>query len=172
MEPCSVNTSVNTSGKETKEQTRPQKPSPIFGNQQKHAVKKPTAHVKPLKCTPPTDGFMTVNNSSFSSSSRQQPNGNVHTGSRVSELDDFNIDLPLAGVSNINLTANVVRSYVEYPSVSQAATTTTGKNKKKKKKGKEQGGLISEVRKDAIFSLTISPIIQLTLELSQLSESS
>ena len=33
---------------------KPQKPSPIFGNQQKHGVKKPTAHVKPLKCSPPT----------------------------------------------------------------------------------------------------------------------
>lgn len=152
MEPCSVNTA---SGKETKEQTRPQKPSPIFGNHQKHAVKKPTAHVKPLKCTPPTDGFMTVN-SSTSISHRQQINGSAHTGSRVSELDDFSIDLPLAGASNINLTANVVRSFVEYPPVNQTSTVTSSKNKKKKKKGKEQGGLISEV----IVGLSTSSVVE------------
>lgn len=132
---------LEISAKETKEVSQKvQKPSPIFGNQQKHGVKKPTAHVKPLKCTAPTDGFTTVHNS------RQMHSGgsSTHTGSRVSELDDFTTDLPAGIVPNtVNITANVVSNFMEYPPVTSTAPT---KNKKKKKKGKEQIGQISEVR--------------------------
>lgn len=117
---------------------KPQKPSPIFGNQQKHGVKKPTAHVKPLKCTAPNDGFTTVHNS------RQTNSSNSHMGSRVSELDDFTADLPTPIVPNANVTANIVSNFVDYLPVTSAAPAKSG-GKKKKKKGKEQSGQISEV---------------------------
>lgn len=123
--------------------SKSQKPLPIFGNQQKHAVKKPTAHVKPLKCMAPNDGFTTVHNTN----SRQSNNSSssTHTGSRVSELDDFSTDLlPLPMQSNsVHVTASVIRNIVDYPTA--AAVPQTKSNKKKRKKGKEQNAHIAEV---------------------------
>lgn len=119
---------LSVSAKESVE-NKPQKPSPIFGSQHKQAIKKPTAHVKPLKCN--NDGFTTVH------SSRQQSHtqsADTHTGSRVSELDDFSTDFPIPA-GNINTT--------DYP----VAGTTSSKAgaKKKKKKNKEPVEQISEV---------------------------
>ena len=174
MEPCTVNTNLSqqiatnegvtsTNAKENK----PQKPSPIFGNQQKHAVKKPTAHVKPLKANPPPpaqhsaqeDGFTTVHgNNNSAASGRSATGGAAGSGSRVSELDDFSADLRVGSNNvskNIRLTANVVsNSIVDYPPAhlaQQVAVNDVGagiqatKSKKKKnKKAKDQTGL-SEV---------------------------
>ncbi|XP_057297826.1 uncharacterized protein LOC130628825 [Hydractinia symbiolongicarpus] len=118
---------LSVSAKENVE-NKPQKPSPIFGCQHKQAIKKPTAHVKPLKCN--NDGFTTVH------SSRQQSHTqsvDTHTGSRVSELDDFSTDFPIPA-GNINTT--------DYP---VAMTSSKAGAKKKKKKNKEPVEQISEL---------------------------
>jgi len=139
MEPCTVNTKEIHKDPSS---VKSQKPSPIFGNQQKHAVKKPTAHVKPLKCNPPAALDVQTPSASV----------NVNTGSRVSELDDFSADLPVAAAiphRNLNMTANVVsNSFVDYPPVAAqvSGVSGSGKSKKKKKKGKDQVGLVSEVK--------------------------
>ena len=175
MEPCTVNTNFSQQQTAPKEgvtstnakENKPQKPSPIFGNQQKHAVKKPTAHVKPLKCHPPPPaqnsvqgdgGFTTVHgNNNSTSSGRSAVGGAAGSGSRVSELDDFSADLRLGGAGNNNvnknvrLTANVVsNSIVDYPPANLAhqvavnggiGVQATKSKKKKNKKAKDQTGI-------------------------------
>lgn len=132
-----------TSKDQPSNETKPQKVSPIFGSQQKHAIKKPTAHVKPLKNIQ-VDGFTTVQHFSRQGQQLQQA-----TGSRVSELDDFSTDL----VTRAAVTGQSSQSLIniqEYPPVvsstqSKANTSGTSGNKKRKKKGKDNIEPISEV---------------------------
>lgn len=113
-------------------ESKPQKPSPIFGSQQKHGIKKPTAHVKPLKCHPIDGGFTTVQ------SSRQGLV--VQAGSRVSELDDFSADF-LSGSSSSSNHNNLT----EYPPVAATNNTKSANGNKKRKKKKENVEHVSEI---------------------------
>ena len=142
-QPSSSQPLLVTSKDQPSNETKPQKVSPIFGNQQKHAVKKPTAHVKPLKNVQ-VDGFTTVQHFSRQGQQLQQA-----TGSRVSELDDFSTDL----VTRAAVTGQSSQSLIniqEYPPVvsssqSKVNTSSTSGNKKRKKKGKDNMEPISEV---------------------------